>query len=47
MYKSQTEGTDDRRVGRQKTVDETGEGEGGQSCNVVTPHGTKLALKTC
>lgn len=27
MYKSQTEGTDDRRVGRQKMVDETGEEE--------------------
>lgn len=35
MYKSQTEGTDDRRVGRQKMVDETGEEEGGQSCNAA------------
>lgn len=45
MYKSQTEGTDDRRLGRQKMVDETGEGEEGD--RVVTPHGAKLALKTC
>lgn len=43
MYKSQTEGTEDRRVGRQETGDETGEEEG----YVVMPHGTKLALKTC
>lgn len=35
MYKSQTEGTDDRRVGRQKMVDEAGEEQGGQSCNAA------------